>query len=188
MAGQVAVRMDRRGAALGLLCGAWLVDSAARLIARGGESSTIVGVIALAFFGPWVVVLLVDVVRPRELLTVDASGIRFGSIVPALRRFAPWEAIVGVRIYRCRVLPFLPGVRTLGFVPSDRRSPVWRRRRMGQRRYGVAGSIFGMAISMELEELVGVMQGFHPELRFDYGGHRRRVTTTRRRPYSDQHG
>jgi hypothetical protein len=179
--------MDRRGAVPGVLFGAVMVNAAAGLIARGGDSATIVGVVGLALFGPGVIVLLGTIVHPPVLLTIDASGIQMGSIVPAMRRFVPWEAILGVRIYRLRVLPFFPGSRALGFVPRDSRSAVWRRRLKGQqRRYGVVGSLVGMRIGMELEELVGLMQGFHPELRFGYGGTYRRPSTTHHR--LDDHG
>ena len=170
--GSFVIRMDRRktaGAALlsfvFVLLGVWIL----RL---GDPVSVMIGVIALLFFGSGTVLLLWGAAKPPIVLEVDSVGVHFGGLIRVFHRNVPWEAIKAVRIFRFKASPVAPGMRMLGFVPTDPHATVWtqqRLNRMNSRLTGTPASISDRTINLELEQLVEVMREFRPCLELEYG-------------------
>jgi hypothetical protein len=126
----------------------------------------------LAFFGAGLAILLWGLIRPPVLLEISSTGVSFGGWLPTFRRTVPWEAIKSLRIYRFEAAPLAPGLRMLGFVPTDPQAAIWtqgRSNRMNSRMTGMPASISDRAINIELEQLVEIMRRFRPELEVDYG-------------------
>lgn len=166
------LRTDRRYAIWAALASLGFVAIGVSIVINGGVLGTVIGAVTLAFFGFGLVVLVVAIIRPRVLLTIDASGLRFGGLGRSARLSVPWDAVAGVRIYRFEVAPLSPGMRMLGVLPTDPASPLWNRGRLSRvntRMAGVPASISDRCVSIELEQVAQIMRRFKPDLRIEYG-------------------
>jgi hypothetical protein len=168
----VIIRMDRRRTAWAALLSFLFVPVGIAILRLGDIVSLVVGTVTLAFFGAGLAILLWGLIRPPVLLEISSTGVSFGGWLPTFRRSVPWEAILALRIYRFEAAPLAPGLRMLGFVPSDPQAAIWTQRRsnrMNSRMTGMPASISDRAINIGLEQLVEIMRRFRPELEVDYG-------------------
>lgn len=169
---EFVLRMDPRKAVVTASLAMCFVAVGVSMMIDGGILGMVIGGVGVAFFGSGLLILIVAIIHPQALLTIDASGVRFGGIVRSARRSIPWDGISGVRIYRFQGTSFGHGVRMLGFVPANPDSPVWNRgrlSRMSTRMAGVPVSISDRSINLELEQIAQIMQRFKPDLTIDYG-------------------
>jgi hypothetical protein len=166
----VVVTMDRRNAALAALVSLGFVVLSVSLLVGGDLFVRVIGVGGFLFFGFGLVVAGASAIHRRVLLTIDSAGLRFHGIGRSAGHFVPWGAIAGVRIYRYAGVSMGRGVRMLGFLPAEPDSPVWRHGRLARvntRLAGVPASISDRSVSMELEQLVEIMQRFKPDLKVE---------------------
>jgi hypothetical protein len=137
----------------------------------GGAVAAILGGVMVLGFVLVEVVGLVALIRPTVLLDADDEGVRIGGRRSAARGRVPWSAIAGVRIYRFEASAFAPGMRMLGFVPTEPTDARWRGRltRWHSRMTGTPLAISDRTLGLELEEVVALLRIYRPDLRLEYG-------------------
>jgi hypothetical protein len=169
---EVVVRSGRRKAAFGAFVGLILIGAGVNLVRNDAPVARIIGVTTLVFFGAAMLAILITIIRPMAVLTVNGDGIGFGALLPSQRWTVPWSAISGVRIYRFEAAPLGGSTRMLGVIPRDPQADIWTRRKLGRLNRRITGlpvSIADRTISIELEQVVELMRRFQPELPLEYG-------------------